>query len=365
MINKYIRKDLKDCQPYYSPTDHYKVKLDANENPFPLPQNLKQEFIKWFQSENNLNRYPDTNSTELRKELGKHWNINKDNVICGVGSDQLIDCMMKAFLEPKDKVLIPNPSFSMYTLTTQMNHGIPVTVSLKNNYDYEVDDILTAYYKYKPKIIILCTPNNPTGNELSIQNIEQIISQVSCPVLVDEAYGEFTNISMIPFIKKYSHLFIIRTFSKAFGLAGIRLGYGVGSQEIINAISITKPPFNINILSEKMALFALKQIPTYDKQIRILQNEKKWLEEQLKLIGCTVYPSKANFLLVQIKHKDLYKNLKERNILVRNFSTHPHLSYCIRITVGTREENTFLIKAIKDIINSKKGNLYEQEKSKD
>lgn len=353
MIQKYIRSDLQNFQPYSTPSLPYKVKMDSNESPFPLPEEIKQELIQWIKTDENLNRYPDTDTTQLRKELGKVWNMKKENIICGVGSDQLIDCMMKVFLEPKDKVLIPSPSFSMYALTARMNHGIPIEVPLKDNYDYGSTQIVEAYKKYQPKIVILCTPNNPTGNSLSIEEIEKIVSQISCPILIDEAYGEFAGESMIPLVEKFPHLFVIRTFSKAFGLAGIRVGYGIGSKDIIDAISITKPPFNISTLSEKIALLALKQVPTYHERIQLLQEEKKWLKNQLESMGCQVYSSKANFLLTKIEKKNIRQALMEKQILVRDFSKHPNLSHCIRITIGTRHENELFLKALREILFKK------------
>lgn len=348
MINSYIRKDLQNLKPYHSPAVPYEIKLDANESPFSLPVKVKHQLIEWIEKEENLNRYPDTDSNDLRRAIGKLWNVEEDNVICGVGSDQLIDCMMKVFLEPNDQILLPSPSFTMYSLSARMNHGIPIEVPLEENYHYSTSKILEAYAKYKPKIIVLCTPNNPTGNQLSIGGIEEIVSKVTCPVLIDEAYGEFMDDSMIDFIHKYPHIFVIRTFSKAFGLAGLRVGYGIGSKEMIDAISITKPPYNLNTLSEKIVLMALEQIPLYEERIKALQKEKDWLASQLIDIGYKVYPSKANFLLIEIKNKSISKIFQQKNILVRDFSNHPGLLSCFRVTIGTREENQKIFQVLKE-----------------
>ncbi|WP_058485096.1 histidinol-phosphate transaminase [Defluviitalea phaphyphila] len=350
MIKNYIRKELRDFKPYHADFIQQKIKLDANESPFTLSENVKKKLIEWIENEENINRYPDTDSTELRKTLASFWNVSIDNVICGVGSDQLIDCMMKVFIEPGDKVVMPTPSFSMYSSTVVLNHGVPIQVELNSDYSYPIENIIKSCKENNAKILILCTPNNPTGNVLFEEEIKKIAENVKCPILIDEAYGEFTSSTMIPFIKEYPNIVVFRTFSKAYGLAGLRVGYGVGNKEIIDAIYLTKPPYNLNTISQKIATWVLQDYKIYKDRISYLKKEREYLLEELKsLPNIKVFNSEANFILIETNKLNLVKKLEEKEIFVRSFPKNSK-TILIRITVGTKEQNKILINAIKEIL---------------
>ncbi|WP_341877079.1 histidinol-phosphate transaminase [Defluviitalea saccharophila] len=350
MIRDYIRKELQAFKPYHAAFRPQKIKLDANESPFALSENVKNKLIQWISNEENIKLYPDTDSTELREAIASFWNVDVENVICGVGSDQLIDCIMKVFLEPGDRVVMPTPSFSMYGSTAILNHGVPIEVKLNENYTYPIDEIIKTCNLQNSKLLILCSPNNPTGNRLPNEQIEEIAQNVKCPILIDEAYGEFSDETMIPLIGKYSHIVVFRTFSKAYGLAGLRVGYGIGAKEIIDAIYLTKPPYNLSVLSQKIATWVLQDEKVNQERIEYLKTERENLIQELrKLPNIRVFDSDANFILIETQDLELSEKLEAREIFVRSFAASEG-ALLLRITVGNKEQNKILLDALKVLI---------------
>lgn len=349
MINNYIRNDLKDYKPYHAPYKAYDIKIDANENPFSHSEEVISKVKAWLDNKDNITRYPDTDSNALRDKIAKLYHLSKDNVICGVGSDQLIEYIVKLFIEPGDCILVPNPSFSMYGLSNALNHGKTYTYELEEDFSYSVDKIIELYKEKQPKIVFICSPNNPTGSTIAKDSIEQILKEVKCPVVIDEAYTEFVTESMVDKIKDYNNLIVLRTFSKAFGLAGLRVGYGLASKEMIEAINICKSPYNLSSFSQAFAGFILDDAPYYRRLANDINQNRDALFNDLKEIECIekIYPSQANFILVKVKDLDIAPYLEENRILVRAYGTEGRLGYCIRLSVGTKEENRKLIEVLK------------------
>lgn len=342
-MKEWLRNDLKDYIPYNATDPEYNIKLNANESPFNMPDKVKDNIIKWIKEKENLNIYPDTDCTELRIELAKFWNVQKQNIICGVGSDQMIDYICKAFLEVDDIVLVPSPSFSMYTLTAKLNKAKVINIAFDDNFEYNTDYIIQLCNKYNPKLLFICTPNNPTGKSINIEDIKKILNNTKCPVILDEAYAEFNDKTMIPFINDYKNIIILRTFSKAYSLAGIRVGYAVANEDAINCIEIVKTPYNLNTLSQKIAIEVLKNVEIYKERIDYLKSERDWLFDKLKAIDyIKAYSSDANFIYVESKI-DIAKKLLNSGILIRAFNKQDDL-YRFRISIGTRQQNEELIK---------------------
>ncbi|MCT4545459.1 MAG: histidinol-phosphate transaminase [Vallitalea sp.] len=352
MINNYIRKDLKDFTPYHAQIKDYDIKIDANENPYEHNKEIIIKVNRWLEDCNNIRRYPDTDCTDLRNAIAKYWNVERDNVVCGVGSDQLIDSILKVFLEPGDKVLMPTPSFSMYKLSTKLNRGIPIEFSLEDDFSYNVEKIISLYRKEKPKCLFICTPNNPTGNTISIENMEKLLEEIECPVVIDEAYSEFIDESMIDKTYKYNNIIVLKTFSKAYGLAGLRVGYGIASKDMIDAINIVIPPYHLNSLSQFIAKTVIENTNEYNNKIEEINSNREWLFNNLKSINYVekVYPSQANFLLIKVSSYTIAKKLENEKILVRGYGDAGELANCIRITIGTKEENEKLIDVMKGLI---------------
>lgn len=348
MISSYLRKDLRDFKPYHAPIKDYDVKIDANENPFEHCPEVIEKAREWLLYKDNLTRYPDTDHNSLREKLAQLYGVKKDNITCGVGSDQLIEYILKAFIEPGDKILVPNPSFSMYDLSNQLNHGVTINYELDDDFFYPIESIIELYHQYNPKVVFICTPNNPTGSTIEMDQLKKLLNTIKCPVVVDEAYAEFIQEEMISEIKQYEQLIVLRTFSKAFGLAGLRVGYAISSIEGINAINRSQAPYNLSSFSAKMAELVIEHIDYYKNAVKELQTNRDWLFEALKTIPVIEkqYPSRANFILVKVKDIKVVSYLEKEKILVRGYGAEGRLGHCIRLTVGSTEENTKLVEKL-------------------
>lgn len=350
-MNKWVRKDLLHFRPYHAPVKAYEIKVDANENPFCYQEEFLEHMRNWMEDKDHITRYPDTDAQELRLAIAKVYDVKSTNVICGVGSDQIIDSIMKVFLEPHDKVLVPNPSFSMYGQSALLNHGQVIEFELDEEFNYCIDELIVRIEEEQPKILFLCTPNNPTGNILKREEILKILNHVDFPVVVDEAYAEFTEDSVIDLISAYPNLIVLRTFSKAFGLAGLRTGYAVACEEMIDTLYIAKPPYNLSAYSQEASLFVLSKYDEYMEQTLLLQKLRDEFYEALKSIqGITkVYPSHGNFILIRLGDQALLERLSQNQILIRDYPPSGRLAGCIRLSVGTKDENNRILGILREV----------------
>lgn len=347
---KWIRKDLRNFKPYRANTEQFDIRLDANESPFNLTGKVKEDLLYWINNCENLNIYPDSDSNGLKDELSLFWNVSNDNIICGVGSDQLIDYITKVFIEPDDTVITLKPTFSMYSLSAVLNHGKVKEIPLKDGFSYDIYDIIKAANVNNAKLLFLCTPNNPTGNSFTERELLQILESVDCPVVIDEAYAEFAGQTMIPHIHTHENLIVLRTFSKAYGLAGARVGYALACEAMINAIGIVKSPYNLCTLSQLLAISALRDSNEYKKRISDLIENRNELYEKLKdLKGLNVYPSDGNFLFIE-SNINISEALKNDGIIVRNFEDGEKRS--VRISIGTKEQNIKVYEIIKKMLSA-------------
>ncbi|MDA3847207.1 MAG: histidinol-phosphate transaminase [Vallitaleaceae bacterium] len=305
-IKDYIRRDLLNFKPYHAPLKPYDIKVDANENPFSHHPSVIEKTKIWLDNKDHLTRYPDTDSMELRTKLADFYQVSPQNIICGVGSDQLIEYVTKCFVEPGDNVLVPDPSFSMYGIANALNHGITINYELSDTFEYDENMIVRLCLEHNPKLLFICTPNNPTGSIISNEQVLSILKKVSCPVVLDEAYDEFVEESMVSYIKEYPNLLILRTFSKAFGCAGLRVGYGIGSEDMIEALNICKSPYNLPSISSAIAGFVLEEEDYYMANVSNMNINRELLYEELTQLEWlkAVYPSKANFILIKTSDED-------------------------------------------------------------
>lgn len=358
MINELIRPEIRAFTPYNANQQPFKIKLDANESPFNLPIEVRKKLSDFILKDPQLNLYPDSDSNDLRKVIAEFWDVAKEGVIVGTGSDQLIQVIANVFVGHEDKVLYPVPSFGMYRDSCIIAGGLPVKYELspEENYEYSKDKIIEAYEKEKPKIIYICNPNNPTGNLMSAKDIIEVVNYCKKSiVIVDEAYAEFCDTTVIPYVMEYENLLVLRTFSKAYGLAGIRCGYSVSSVNLADAVNLGRPPYNISSLSQLIAQLVLEEKEKMGTNIKYLVEQRDWLVSELaKIQGIKVYASSANFILVKIENcKNVYNKLCEKGIFVRLFGTAPLLEGCVRITIGTHEQNTILLDELSTICYNK------------
>lgn len=307
------------------------------ENPFPLPGKIRNEVAASVKNL-KINLYPDPSGKELKKSIASLWKMKPDQMILGNGSDELIQAIILAFGGP---VLVPVPTFAMYEITSRALAQHVVTVPLDANFDLDADLMLKKAKESKARIIFLACPNNPTGNRFSDQALRKILDKSDAAVVIDEAYFSFSGKTYLPLLKKCSNMIVLRTLSKI-GFAGLRVGVLTASQEIVNELNKIRLPYNINSLSQAVAVTVLKHKNIIERQISLLISERENLYNALsRLPGTTLYPSETNFILIRTatNASRIYKQLKQAGILIKNLDRPGPLKNCLRVTIGTPEEN--------------------------
>ncbi|MFT6716472.1 MAG: histidinol-phosphate aminotransferase [Saprospiraceae bacterium] len=340
-INKIARPSILSLKPYSSARDEFtgqaKVYLDANENPY----------------DTKYNRYPDPFQLGVKTLLSNIKSIPVEQIILGNGSDEIIDLIIRSFCEPaKDEIIILPPTYGMYEVYGNINQVIIKEVPLDDKFDVNSKKVLSQVSK-NTKIIFLCSPNNPTGNLLDTNEVKAILQKFDGLVVLDEAYIDFSDIeSWSAYLDLYPNLFVMQTLSKAWGLAGIRLGMGFANNNIITLLNKVKPPYNISQLTQEKAFEALQCVDQKDDVVVLILEERVKLQEALTELEAVryVYPSDANFLLVKINNAaQVYQKLIEKSIVLRDRSNVLLCKDCLRITVGTSDENATLIEALKTL----------------
>jgi histidinol-phosphate aminotransferase len=335
-----VRLNIEKMNSYSSARDQYNIKdtesiyLDANESPF----------------ENGVNRYPDNKHYELKTVLSKIKNVQESQIVFGNGMDEILDLIVRVFCDPSlDQIITLPPTYGMYNVIASTNNVENIEVPLNSDFSINVQKVLSKASE-KTKIIFLCSPNNPTGNSFKYCDVLKLINEFDGIIVLDEAYVDFSsNNSLTGLINEYENLIITQTLSKAYGMAGLRLGMGLSNKKIIDYINKIKPPYNINSLSEKKVLSELKNIQTVKKNIMIVLNEKLKLQTALVNLCFVekVFNSDANFLLVKVDDVKLRcTQLLKNGIIVRDRSNDFLCENCLRITVGTPAQNRFLIKTL-------------------
>ncbi len=351
-LNNILRENIKKLVPYSSARDEYKgtegIFLDANENAFGSPLLLEIEG-----QELNLNRYPDTLQIAVKEKLRKIKGLPIENIFLGNGSDEAIDIIFRAFCNPgKDNVIICPPTYGMYEVSANINDVQCIKVPLlPETFQLNTDAIIKAITE-NTKLIFICSPNNPTGSEISSDAVKKIIENFNGIVVIDEAYINFASYrTFIPELLNYPNLVILQTLSKAWGLAGLRVGMAFASQPIIDVFNKIKPPYNISIVSQKLVTGALDNIEQVNHWIKVVVAERKQLTEEISKLPFVVhvYPSEASFILVKtIDAKRIYNYLVENQIVIRDRSKVEMCEGCLRITIGTPEENMQVLKKLKE-----------------
>jgi histidinol-phosphate aminotransferase len=340
-VLKLVRKNILDMKPYSSARDEFKgeaeIFLDANENPYP----------------SGYNRYPDPLQWKIKEKLGPIKNVSPEQIFLGNGSDEAIDLIIRAFCEPhQNSILITDPTYGMYAVCAEVNAAPLIKVELTRDFDLDLEGLLSAITA-DTRVIFLCSPNNPTGNLLSRDKILKVLDEFQGIVVIDEAYIDFTTgESFTHLLPSYSNLVVLQTFSKAWGLAGLRLGMAFSSVEIINILNKIKYPYNVNIQTQEIALTALEDVGKKNHAVEEIIEQRAQLEKDLLELPLTeqVYPSDANFLLVKVNDAPgIYQYLMDKKIIVRDRSKVTLCKNCLRITVGTPQENKNLIAALKNL----------------
>jgi histidinol-phosphate aminotransferase len=338
-----IRPNIKNLKPYASARDEFKdvdtkkVFLDANENPF----------------ENGVNRYPDPQQLQLKIVISELKQIPVNQILLGNGSDEVLDLIFRAFCEPnKDNIITLPPTYGMYEVLANINAVEMISVSLNEDFQPQVDKILEASNN-QSKVLFLCSPNNPTANSFERQSIEKLLLNFKGMVVIDEAYSDFsTQESWLSQLDTFPNLIVIQTLSKAYGLAGIRLGMCFASAEIIAVLNKIKPPYNVNELTQQRAIERLKNTTKVSDEVQHILQQRQVVISKLKAILYIekIYPSDANFVLIKVDDaNERYQQLIDKGIVIRNRTTQPLCDNCLRLTIGTEDENLKLINTLKTL----------------
>ena len=344
-INNLQRENIKNLRPYSTARDEYKgqasVYLDANENSFGSPL------------EKNYNRYPDPLQLDLKEEIGKIKGVPIENTFLGNGSDEAIDLLYRAFCEPgKDNVIVLPPTYGMYEVCANINNVELRKVNLLPSFELDMEGIAEAIDEHT-KMIFICSPNNPTGNSIIRTDIETILANFEGLVVIDEAYINFSKQrTFIQELTEYPNLVILQTFSKAWGLAALRLGMAFAARPVIDILNKVKPPYNINQATQDIALEALKNVEQVNEWITVTVEERERLSNELASLAMVkkVYPSDANFILIEVENAlDTYNALVAEGIIIRDRSKVTLCEGCLRITIGTPEENKTLLETLKTL----------------
>ncbi len=340
-INNLVRENVKQMKPYSSARDEFEdfdtaqmIFLDANENPF----------------ENGVNRYPDPQQQSVKSILWQNKGLQKKQILLGNGSDEVLDLLFRGFCEPKiDNIITLPPTYGMYSVLANLNDVTNKEVLLTNEFQPNVEAILEAV-DANTKIIFLCSPNNPTGNSFSDESVVYLLNNFKGLVVIDEAYIDFsTKASWVNELDAYPNLVITQTLSKAYGLAGIRLGICYASEAIIGVLNKIKPPYNVNELTQQRAIERLQQPAKIDLEIASIIAQRELLLKALLKVNFVevVYPTEANFVLIKVDDANKrYDELIAKGIVIRNRTTQPLCDNCLRLTIGTETENKKLIEAL-------------------
>lgn len=342
-----VKENVQSLYPYEVTEYPCSVKLDANESPYSpfTPRYLASNIEKILQ---RMNRYPDPDAGELKGVVSSMFRVRMENILHGNGSDELIYYLITTFGGP---IMYPVPTFSMYSIIAQALGEERIEIPLNRDFDLDIDRILKVIKRYRPKLIFLSSPNNPTGNCFSSDGILRIIESTSrfSLVVIDEAYQPFANKrSFISHIRRHKNVAILRTLSKI-GLAGLRVGFMIADIEIVRQVNKVRLPFNLNSFSQAMAEIVLRDKGMVQKNIKAIISERKRLfSEMSNITGIHPYPSDANFILFKVKNPDnVFNGLIKKGILIRNMKG--SVNGCLRVTIGTPKENTIFLNALKEL----------------
>ena len=341
-LENIVRPNVLAMEPYSSARDEYEgtegVFLDANENPFPSA----------------VNRYPDPYQRQLKAEIARVKGVRENQLLIGNGSDEVLDLLFRAFCTPsQDKVVTIKPSYGMYKVLAQTNDVNLIEVALDANFNLDAESVL--FSAKDAKMIILCSPNNPTGNLLNRNEISKILNEFNGIVAIDEAYIDFSNgKTFLQELTNHQNLVVIQTLSKAYGMAGIRVGIGFASTEIIDVLNKIKPPYNVNSVSQSFALARLKDMEKVTEEVmQILLERSRVLEVLMQTTWVEkIFRTDANFILFKVPNADkLYAYFAKNGVVVRNRSKQYNCENCLRVTIGTHEENERFITVLKAFKN--------------
>ncbi|MGY8848757.1 MAG: histidinol-phosphate transaminase [Burkholderiales bacterium] len=352
LVEQIIRPEILRLSPYHVPSSSGMIKLDAMENPYSLPETLQEE-IAQLVTTISANRYPDSNSVSLKSSLRETMEIPMGmDIMLGNGSDEIIQIIALALARPGAVLMSVEPAFVMFRMIATYSNMEYIGVPLKADFSLDLDLMLDAITKHQPAIIFIAYPNNPTGNLFDVEAVSRIIESAPGVVVVDEAYHAFAGSSFIDKLSEYPNLLLMRTLSKL-GLAGLRLGFLTGRPEWLIQLEKVRLPYNVGVLTQEVARKILQYPDILQQQVDAIKAERVVMNKYLNVLdGVEVFPSDANFILFRVnKASQIFSELKQRNILIKNLDgSHPLLKNCLRVTIGTPDENKQFLRALQECI---------------
>lgn len=338
------KQSVKELQPYVVNPVVCSVKLDANEG----NKDLFKDLIKDIGDDFYLNLYPDDNYTQLKEAIVNYIGCKIENISVGNGSSELLDLCVKTFVDTNELILSLDPTFSMYSIYAKIVNSRYIGAGEGNDFTINVDDVIKSIEENDPKLTIICNPNNPTGTIIKRDDVLRIVKSTDNVVIVDEAYMEFSNESVVDEIENYDNLIVVKTMSKAFSMAGIRTGYLIANEELVKTIEKVRPPYNLNSISALLATKALKQKDKMLSYVENLKVEREKIYEKLLDMGVKAYKSGANFVFFSSPIDNLAEKLIDNDVLIRKFGG--KLDNYYRVTVGSPKENEAFLNAMKKIV---------------
>lgn len=350
-----VSQEIRDISPYSVPRFDCKIRLDGNESPFSLPRQV-QDKVDRVVKEIDINRYPDSEAERLIEIISRVCDFPKEGILLGNGSDELIGMLITTFTSGTSgtgRILCPSPTFSMYKLTGLAMGAEIIEVPLDEKFDIDLDATISMIENNDPDLIFLASPNNPTGNMYSASKIAEIVSVAKGIVVVDEAYSDFSGYTFLPLVKECENLVILRTLSKV-GFAGLRIGMLLARENLVSEINKVRYPYNINSLSQAVAEVVLENHEFVTENIQLIIRERDRIYKALSVLeGIDANPSDANFIFFRANDADaVFSELVERDILIRNFNRPGRLQNCMRVTIGTPQENDSFLSALSEILSS-------------
>jgi histidinol-phosphate aminotransferase len=348
-VLRYVKPAVRSATAYTLPVRPAPVKLNQNENPYDLPPDLKRRVIERALAR-PWSRYPDFEPRELIARLATFSGWRADGILAGNGSNELIEALLLVTVGPGTPVLIPEPTFTLYALMTRILGGEVVACPLGLDLEYEADALRRLRREWDAPVAVVCTPNNPTGGALSNEEIAALCEDHGGLVVVDEAYHEFAGATAVPLLEEHPNLVVLRTFSKAMGLAGARIGYLLASPDLVREVNKARLPYSINFFSQMAALETLDEYPALSDRVGDIVEAREALFRRLRDVpGVRPYPSRANFILIELLEAEpraVFEALADRGVLVRDVTSYPRLGRCLRVSVGSPGENEAFLEGL-------------------
>ena len=346
---RHIKPAVREVAAYTLAAREAPVKINQNENPYDLPEALKKRVLEQALSR-PWSRYPPFDPKELLDKLAAFSGWRSDGMLTGNGSNELIEALLLVTVGAGTRVVIPEPTFTLYALLTKILGGETVRVRLTPELAYDVEAILEARRRANAAVTVVCSPNNPTGASLTREEVRRLCQDGDGLVVIDEAYHEFADTSVVPLLAKHPNLVVLRTFSKAMGMAGLRVGYLLASPALVREIDKARLPYNLNFFSQLAAMAALEAYGELEERVVRLSRLREGLQDVLgRMPGVKAYPSRANFILIELQGADpkaVFEALYRRGVLVRDVTSYPMLERCLRVSVGSEEENEAFLRAL-------------------